>query len=431
MCIRDRYQRRVRERSAHRGSRQCLFSMQFSASAARFGSLCTRSLTVHLVRTGARTVSSWAPTVGTLPPVGNRLGYSRQFHATGPARKEKRDYYEVLGVPRDASAADIKKRYYELAKKLHPDTNDSKDAEERFAEVQEAYEVMSDGEKRSMYDQFGHAATDGDGGGYGGGGMNEDIFSELFGRRRQQKPRGPRPGADVQLGLQLDFMDAIRGAKVPVSFMGTANCTKCVESPGCAPGTQPTQCPACKGTGQEAVASGFFQFMNTCSRCRGNGSVISSPCIPCGGSTKVSEKREVVVSIPAGVNTGTSIRLMNQGEAGETSAAPRGHLYVELQVGSHPYFKRKGIEIHVERPIPLSKAVLGGEIRVETLDGDEFIKMEPGIQAGQRHVLPRKGAVKLNSGTRGDFFVHFKVRIPKQLTPRQQELMEEFASIEQ
>lgn len=363
------------------------------------------------------------------------MGYSRQFHATGPARAaKKRDYYEVLGVPRDASTADIKKAYYELAKKLHPDTNDSKDAEERFAEVQEAYEVMQDNEKRGLYDQFGHAATDASGGGGfggGGGGMNpEDIFSELFGRRRQQ-PRGPRPGADVQLGLQLDFMDAIRGAKVPVSFMGSANCVKCEDSPGCAPGTLPTQCPACNGTGQEQVASGFFQFMNTCGRCRGKGSVIDSPCVTCGGSTKVREKREVVVSIPAGVDTGTSIRLVNQGESGETASAPRGHLYVELQVSGHPYFKRNGTEIHVERPIPLSKAVLGGEIRVETLDGDEMLQMEPGIAPGQRHILPRKGVVKLNSGSRGDLIVHFKVRIPKQLTPRQQELMEEFASIEQ
>eukprot|EP00658_Telonema_sp_P-2_P012745 TRINITY_DN14848_c0_g1_i1.p2 TRINITY_DN14848_c0_g1~~TRINITY_DN14848_c0_g1_i1.p2 ORF type:complete len:263 (+),score=56.38 TRINITY_DN14848_c0_g1_i1:754-1542(+) len=259
----------------------------------------------------------------------------------------------------------------------------------------------------------------------------EDIFSELFGRRRQQQQRGPRPGSDVQLGLKLEFMDAIRGAKVPVSFMGTTNCSKCEESPGCAPGTNPATCPACGGTGQEAVNSGFFQFMNMCGKCRGKGTFITSPCGDCGGSARVSEQREVIVSIPAGVDTGTNIRLLNQGEPGETKGAARGHLYVELQVMGHPYFKRKGIDIHVERPISLSKAVLGGDIRIESLDGEEILNMVPGIQPGQRHILPRKGAVKLNAGNRGDFVVHFKVRVPKQLTPRQQELMEEFATIEE
>jgi len=386
------------------------------------------SFTVRLFASTRRTASLYR-----VAPAGfqsfvscDKPRHTRGFHATGPTRADKRDYYEVLGVPRDADKAEVKKGYYKLAKELHPDTNKNEGAQEKFNELQEAYEVISDEEKRGMYDQFGHDATGGFG---GGGGFNpEDIFSEMFGGR--QRRRGPMPGADVQLKIQLDLMDAIRGAKVPISFAGTAICEPC-EATGCAPGTSPSTCPQCKGSGQEAMASGFFQFMNTCRRCQGKGAIIESPCTSCGASGRVQEKREVTVTIPEGVDTGTTIRLVNQGEPGDTKAAPRGHLYVECYINKHPYFKRHGADIHIEKAILLSRAVLGGDVRVETLDGEEILEMESGIQPGQKHVLKRKGAPRLNQGSNGDFIVHFKVRIPKDLTPRQRELMTEFESIEQ
>jgi len=409
-----------------------------STIQATAGLLRNASFTTLVVasarRTGAIRASSYP---GALSAGHDRLclGF-RYFHATrAVAGPEKRDFYEVLGVPRDATAAEIKKSYYQKAKELHPDTNKGADAEEKFNELQEAYEVMSDSEKRSMYDQFGHAATGANAGeGFGGfGGMNvnmDDVFNQFFGGG-QRRPQGPRPGAHVNVNIQLEFLEAVNGIEREIRYMGKANCAVCIDSPGCKPGTTPQQCPQCGGSGQETVRQGAFAFMNTCSRCRGGGSIIESPCGTCGGSAKVNEVREVKVTIPPGVSTGQELRVQGEGEPGDHPNSPKGHLFVGISVARHPYFKRDGSNIHVERPIPVSKAILGGDIRVETLDGDQILEMSPGIQPGEKHILSGKGVKRLNSYVRGDFIVHFKVRIPQQLTPRQQELIQEFASIEQ
>jgi len=355
----------------------------------------------------------------------------RQFRSSGLLLDKKRDYYEVLGLERGASASDVKKAYYKLAKKVHPDTNDGDaEAEQQFAELGEAYEVLKDTEKRQLYDQFGHAGVDPNNtqGGFGGGGFRgaEDIFADLFGGGMR---RGPRPGADVQVGLRLTFMEAIKGCQKPVTVNTMENCETCSCS-GCRPGTTPEVCAQCKGTGMETVSTGFFQMQTGCRRCGGTGKIIVSPCVTCGGEGEVQVGNNITVTVPEGVDTGVNIRLAGQGEKGQ-AGAPRGNLFVTIQVGPHETFQRQGVDIHIKVPIDVGTAVLGGKVSIPTLDEVETMKVSPGTQPGQVMTLSQYGVKRLNSNSKGDLHAHLMVKIPRRLTPEQRELMEQFQALEE
>jgi len=355
---------------------------------------------------------------------------ARFFRASGPLQAPKRDYYEVLGLEKGASSSDIKKAYYKLAKKLHPDTNaGDESAEKEFAELNEAYEVLKDNEKRQMYDQFGHAGVDpnagGGAGGGGFGGMNpEDIFSEFFGGSR----RGPRQGADVQVRMRVSFMEAVHGCKKPVTVHTTDTCATCTGS-GCKPGTSPDVCAQCRGSGMETVSTGFFQMQTSCRRCGGRGKVIVTPCGTCNGGGEVQVPNKITVSVPEGVDNGVNIRLRGDGQMG-SPGAPRGDLFVELQVAPHEQFERRGIDLHVKVPIDVGVAVLGGQTDIPTLDGGETIKVPSGTQPGDVMTFSQYGVKKLNGSGRGDLHAHYSVKIPRNLSSEQKELMEQFQELE-
>lgn len=298
-------------------------------------------------------------------------GEVRPFHATRAHLESKRDYYEVLGVQRGADKAEIKKNYYKLAKTMHPDVNkDDPDAASKFAELQEAYEVLSDEEKRAGYDQFGHAAGGqnpfgGHGGGnpFGGQGVNpEDLFrnfSDIFGGGAQQRnPNAPQRGSDVQTVLRLNFMDAVNGCKKDVTFRHAKECGTC-NGTGAKPGTGRSTCSVCGGSGQRTISRGFFQMRIPCDACDGLGTRIESPCVTCGGNGRTTESKTVSVTIPAGVDTGVNMRLAHQGDDG-VRGGPAGHLFVEIEVSRDTFFKRDGADVHTEIPIRFSQAALGG-----------------------------------------------------------------------
>ena len=282
----------------------------------------------------------------------------------------KRDYYEILGLNRDASDDDVKKAYRRLAMKLHPDRNpDSVEAEEKFKEASEAYEVLSDREKRGAYDQFGHAGVDPSVGGMGGAGFNGsfsdifgDVFGDIFGGGRSGRSARSR-GADLRYALTLDLEQAVQGDTVEISVPVLATCEECRGS-GSAPGTQPSTCPECSGAGQIRVAQGFFSLQQTCPRCRGAGQVITDPCRRCGGRGRVEDRKTLSVRIPPGVDTGDRIRLAGEGEAGRGGEA--GDLYVQVEVREHPIFERDGRHLFCEVPLSFADAALGGELEVPT-----------------------------------------------------------------
>jgi len=344
---------------------------------------------------------------------------------------EKKDFYEVLGVPRDADATAVKKAYRRLAMEYHPDRNPgNKDAEEKFKEASEAYEVLSNPDKRQIYDRFGYEGLKGHG--YSGFTNISDIFSSFsdvfedffgFGPRRSRS--GPSAGADLRYDMEISLEQAAFGAKQEISFDRFNTCATCKGS-GSKPGTSPKTCDRCKGTGQVGMSRGFFSIRTTCDRCGGVGKVITDPCADCRGSGKTAEKKTITVKIPPGVDSGSHLRLTGEGEAGERGGH-RGNLYVVLHVKPHSFFERHEDDIFCLIPISFPQAALGAEIEVPTLDGKHRLSIPAGTQPGELFRIKNKGIQRLNGFGRGDEIVQINVVVPTQLTDRQRGLLEEFA----
>jgi molecular chaperone DnaJ len=345
----------------------------------------------------------------------------------------KRDYYEVLGVARSASSDEIRSAYRKLARQYHPDVNKESDAEANFKEINEAYEVLSNAEKRAAYDRFGHAGTQGGFGGFSGGGFGDfgSIFEDLFGMSgaaRQAQQRGPRRGADLRVGVTLSFEEAVFGCDREVDVTRLESCTHCFGS-GAEPGTSPLRCPQCNGTGEvqrrQQSIFGTILTSTTCSRCNGAGEVITTPCTECQGRKQVQATRRLHVAVPAGVDDGTQIRLAGEGNQG-MAGGPAGNLYVALTVQPHAIFQRHDNDIVMELPINIAQAALGAEIEVPTMDGAETLVVPPGTQHGKVLRLKNKGVPHLRrSERRGDQLIAIKVAVPNQLTARQKKLLEE------
>lgn len=349
----------------------------------------------------------------------------------------KRDYYEVLGVVKGATADDIKKAFRKMARQFHPDVNKAPDAEAKFKEVNEAYEVLSDDQKRAAYDRYGHAATQGGYGGaegFGGAGFNDinDIFSEFFGgfaRANAQQRRGARRGADMRHDLKIDFLEAIFGVEKEIEIVRNETCTRCTGS-GSEPGTSPTRCRTCNGTGEvrrvQQSILGSFVNVTTCPTCNGSGEVITVPCKQCGGRKQTRVTRTLSVSIPPGVDTGTQIRLNGEGEPG-MNGGPAGNLYVVINVAPHAYFRRKDEDIIVELSVNVAQAALGDEIEVPTVDGKEKLNIPAGTQSGSVFRLKSKGVPHLRRTSRGDQLILVNVQVPQNLNTEQKRLFSELA----
>ena len=357
----------------------------------------------------------------------------------------KRDYYNVLGVNRDASEEEIKKAYRKLAMKHHPDRNaGDKNAEEKFKEAKEAYEVLTDSRKRAAYDQFGHAGVDpaaafGAGAGARGfgaegfGGFADafgDIFSEIFGQQaRGGRGNGVFRGADLRYNLELSLEEAARGTEVKIRIPALEECATC-HGTGAKPGTQAKTCPTCHGRGEVRVSQGFFSLQQTCPQCHGSGKIITDPCATCSGAGRVRKQKTLSVKIPAGVDTDDRIRLAGEGEAG-TNGGPPGDLYVVMSLKPHPVFQRDGADLHCEMPISFAAAALGGEIEIATLDGHAKIKIPPETQTGQVFRLKNKGIRPVRGSVVVDLYCHVSLETPVRLTARQRELLREFEAINQ
>ena len=350
----------------------------------------------------------------------------------------KRDYYEVLGVDKNASEAELKKAYRRLAMKHHPDRNpDDKEAEAKFKEGKEAYEVLSDARKRAAYDQFGHAGVDqtmggggGPGGGFGGAADFGDIFGEVFGdifgggRRGGGGRAHVNRGADLRYNLELSLEEAVHGTTVKIRIPVLVQCGTCHGS-GAKPGTQPTTCTTCAGHGQVRMQQGFFSIQQTCPQCRGTGKMIKEPCGDCHGRGRVEEPKTLSVKVPAGVDNGDRIRLTGEGEAGEHGGPP-GDLYVHIMVREHPIFTREENHLYCEVPISFVTAALGGELEVPTLDGKVNLKIPAETQTGKLFRLRAKGVRPVRGGTVGDLLCRVVVETPVKLTDKQKELLREF-----
>jgi molecular chaperone DnaJ len=353
----------------------------------------------------------------------------------------KRDYYEVLGVGREASEDDLKKAYRKLAMKYHPDRNQGdKDAEARFKEVNEAYDTLKDAEKRAAYDRFGHAAFEQGGGGPGGfngggpggnpfGGAFEDIFEEMFGRfggRGGQGRAASGRGADLRQEVQITLEEAFSGTKKTIRVPSSVQCEAC-NGTGAEGGSVSIQtCGTCRGTGKIRAQQGFFLIERTCPTCGGTGKIIKNPCKVCAGAGRVQRDRTLNVTIPAGVEDGTRIRLAGEGEAG-LRGAPPGDLYVDVSVRPHAIFQREGPNIMVRVPLRMTQAALGATVEVPSVDGSRAaLKIPPGTQTGDNFRLRGKGFSVLRSAARGDMYVQVVVETPQNLTPKQRELLEAF-----
>jgi molecular chaperone DnaJ len=349
----------------------------------------------------------------------------------------KRDYYEVLGVNRDASEEDIKKAYRKLAMKWHPDRNpENPKAEERFKEAKEAYEILTDAPKRQAYDQFGHAGVDpaaaaGAGAGFGGAGFGDifsDIFGEIFGGARGGRSNVFR-GADLRYNLEIDLEQAAHGFETKIRIPTLAECDTCHGS-GAKPGTQPQTCATCRGAGQVRVSQGPFSIAQTCPRCHGSGKTVANPCPSCNGAGRIKHQKTLSVKIPAGVDEGDRVRLSGEGEAG-VNGGPPGDLYVQVHLKPHAVFQRDHDDLHCEMPVSFSTAALGGEIEIPTLDGSARIKVPAETQSGKTFRLRGKGIKGVRSHLPGDLFCHVVVETPINLTSRQRELLQEFEMLSQ
>ena len=345
----------------------------------------------------------------------------------------KRDYYEVLGVERTVSEADLKKAYRRLAMKYHPDRNpDNKEAEDKFKEVNEAYEVLSDASKREAYNRFGHAGIDPQmGGGAGPGGANfsdifGDVFSDFFGGGRGAGRAGPQRGSDLRYNLTLSLEEAVHGCTVDIQVPSHVSCSVCNGS-GAKPGTRPETCPTCGGMGQVRMQQGFFSIQQTCPRCHGSGKIIKDPCNNCHGQGYVEEQHTLSVKVPAGVDTGDRIRLAGKGEAGSKGGEP-GDLYVVVNVREHAIFHREGRDLLCEVPISIVDATLGGELEVPTLDGRVKLKIPAGTQTGKLFRLRGKGAASLHGGLPGDLLCRVVLETPVNLNAYQKDLLEQFGN---
>lgn len=343
----------------------------------------------------------------------------------------KRDYYEVLGVARNATEAELKKAYRRLAMKHHPDRNpDDAAAEENFKEVKEAFEVLGDARRRAAYDQFGHAGVDpsaaaaGRGAGFEGfGDIFDSVFGDIFGAAGRGGARQFR-GADLRYDLELSLEEAVFGVEKRLNIPSHKGCEDCGGS-GAKRGTSPTTCATCGGAGQVRLSQGFFSVQQTCPRCRGTGSMIREPCTVCGGRGRVRETKTVAVKIPAGVDTGDRIRLSGEGEPGERGGPP-GDLYVAVQVREHPIFSREENDLHCEVPIGFVTAALGGELEVPTLDGKVALKIPAETQTGKVFRLRGKGVRSVRGSQVGDLLCHVHIETPVNLNREQRELLEKF-----
>lgn len=347
----------------------------------------------------------------------------------------KRDYYKVLDVAKNAAEADIKKAYRRLAMKYHPDRNPGdKEAEDRFKEAKEAYEVLADAQKRAIYDQHGHdgidAARQGGGGGAGGFGGADfgDIFGEVFGDifgggRRDGRSQVFR-GADLRYELELELPQAVFGYTTEIEIPRLMECETCSGS-GAAKGHSPVTCEQCRGTGQMRISQGFFQLQQPCNRCRGSGRIVKNPCDTCLGQGRVRRTRKLAVKVPAGVSTGDRIRLGGEGEAGRNGGPP-GDLYIEMSVKPHPIFEREGDDLSCEVPVSFATAVLGGAVNVPTLEGEVSLKVPAETQSGRVFRLRDKGVKPVRGGDRGDLFCRVVVETPVNLSTEQRELLRKF-----
>ena len=358
--------------------------------------------------------------------------------------ESKRDYYEVLGVSRDADEATIKKAYRKVAKKYHPDMNPGDaEAEKKFKEASEAYAVLSDAEKRRQYDQFGHAAFEGGAGGAGGfggfdfngadfGDIFGDIFGDLFGgggRRGGRANNGPMKGANIRKSIRITFEEAVFGCKKELEVILKDPCTTCGGT-GAKPGTSPETCPKCGGKGQVVYTSqsffGTVQNVQTCPNCGGSGKVIKEKCTSCSGTGYTSSKKKIEVTIPAGIDNGQSVRIREKGEPG-TNGGPRGDLLVEVNVSRHPIFQRQDMHIFSTVPISFAQAALGGDVKIQTVDGAVIYNVKPGTKTDTKVRLKGKGVPSLrNSAVRGDHYVTLVIQTPEKLSAEAKEALRRF-----
>jgi molecular chaperone DnaJ len=345
----------------------------------------------------------------------------------------KRCYYEVLEVERTADEGELKSAFRKLAMKWHPDRNPGdKNCEARFKEINEAYEILKDPDKRAAYDRFGHAAFEQGGGRGGAGGFGSDfgsafsdLFEGIFGMSGGRARSGRERGADLRYNMEIRLEEAYRGKTAQVRIPTSVTCEACSGS-GAKTGTRPKTCPTCGGQGRIRHAQGFFTLERTCPSCQGRGQVIDNPCVSCSGSGRVTRERTLSVNIPPGVEDGTRIRLANEGEAG-TRGGPAGDLYIFLSLGGHPFFQREGADLHCRVPISMVVAALGGEFEVPTIDGSNTrVKVPEGTQSGRRFRIQSKGMPVLRSKQTGDMYVQVLVETPQKLTKRQRELLNEF-----
>ncbi|MCA3511444.1 MAG: molecular chaperone DnaJ [Rhodobacter sp.] len=353
----------------------------------------------------------------------------------------KRDFYEILGVPRTASAEELKKAYRSKAKELHPDRNaDNPAAEAQFKEVNEAYDTLKDAEKKAAYDRYGHAAFEGGRGAGGGGGQGDfasafsDVFEDLFGdfmggrggagggRSRAQR------GSDLRYNLRVSLEDAFGGIQKTINVPASVSCEVC-RGTGAEGGAEPVTCPTCSGMGKVRAQQGFFTVERTCPTCAGMGRIIKNPCRACGGAGRTEKERALSVNIPAGVETGTRIRLAGEGEAG-LRGGPAGDLYIFIEVKDHPLFQRDGVHLFCRVPVSITTAALGGEVEVPTIDGGKSrVKVPAGSQTGKQMRLRAKGMPALRGGGSGDMLIELAVETPVNLTSRQKELLREFEKL--
>ena len=359
---------------------------------------------------------------------------------------QKRDYYEVLGVARTATDDELKKAYRKLAKQYHPDMNPgNKEAEAKFKEINEAYEVLSDKDKRAKYDQFGHAGVDPNfnaGGGFGGFDMGDidlgDIFGSFFGgggfggfggSQRQANPNAPKRGASLRANLTITFREAMSGVEKEISLTRTESCDSC-RGTGCAPGTTAEICPDCRGTGQVRIqrGGGGFAFTTTapCSRCRGTGKIIHQPCPDCHGEGQVRRQRKIKVRIPAGIDDGQTISMRGEGNGG-LNGGPAGDLLINISVIPDPRFQREGYDLYLEQPVSFTQAALGAELQIDTIDGKVKYNLPAGTQTGTTFRLRGKGAPNVNGRGRGDQYVTVRVQVPTNLTEQQRKALQNYA----